>query len=119
MNNTELKEYIMLMLGAPVISIELDEKQIDLAIEETYRRLDIWAPKTLFEDNPKLAERLIKDGALSYAKSILGRVRGKFSSEKTDGLILSEEAYEEIHDWNAEIEERFSIKVAVSIEKGE
>lgn len=45
----QLHDYILLKLGAPVLEIELDEQQIDLAIDEA---LDVWedyAPRDFYQ----------------------------------------------------------------------
>ena len=36
-NRTELKEYIKLKLGAPVIQINLDDTQFDMAIDDAFQ----------------------------------------------------------------------------------
>jgi len=100
----------MLMLGAPVIKIELDEKQLMCAIEEALSRLTFWAGEEYLVEHPGHTEMLVKDGALAYSKAMLGRVRYKFSENNLviDGEQLLEEASEEIYNWNIDLEDRFT-----------
>ena len=45
----QIRDYILLMLGAPVIKVELDEQQVDLAIDQTLRILENYAPRDYFD----------------------------------------------------------------------
>jgi len=45
----QLKDYILLMLGAPVVTIELDEQQLDAAVDVTLQILEEWAPREFFK----------------------------------------------------------------------
>ncbi len=44
-----IKDYVLLTLGAPVIKLELDEQQIDEAIEETLDIIEDFAPREFFD----------------------------------------------------------------------
>ena len=44
----QLKDYVLLMLGAPVVQIELDEQQLDLAVDHALQILEEWAPREFF-----------------------------------------------------------------------
>lgn len=44
-----IKDYVLLTLGAPVIQLELDEQQIDEAIEETLDIIEDFAPREFFD----------------------------------------------------------------------
>src|ERR1019366_1920000 len=61
----EMDNYVLLMLGAPVVTIELDQQQLDLCFWET------------FEDfgEDVVGRSLFKRGMLARAKIILGRIR--------------------------------------------
>lgn len=71
------KEFVLLMLGAPVVSIELDERQLDLCVNEAIDALEAHYPNALLPEG--MYTRLAKDGALALAKTMLGRIRSKFS----------------------------------------
>jgi hypothetical protein len=45
----QLKDYILLMLGAPVINIELDEQQLDAAVDISLQIIEEWAPREYFQ----------------------------------------------------------------------
>jgi hypothetical protein len=44
----QLKDYCQLMLGAPVITLELDEQQLDLAVKNTLKIMEYYAPQEYF-----------------------------------------------------------------------
>jgi hypothetical protein len=44
----QLKDYILLMLGAPVVSVELDEQQLDAAVDLAFQIYEEWAPMEFF-----------------------------------------------------------------------
>lgn len=44
----ELKDYVLLMLGSPVLEIELDQQQLDLAVNNTLKILEYYAPREYF-----------------------------------------------------------------------
>jgi len=98
-NNQELKDYIMLMLGAPVVEIELDDKQIDLAIEVTEKRLN---EQIDWQEHKETYERLLRYGSLCQSKIILGRIRSKFvglDSTPDDGRTLLREGHDHLGYW--------------------
>ena len=45
----QIKDYVLLMLGAPTIRIELDPQQLDLAVDQALRIVEEWAPKEFFQ----------------------------------------------------------------------
>jgi hypothetical protein len=45
----QIKDYVLLMLGAPVIRIELSDQQLDLAVDESLRIVEEWAPREFFQ----------------------------------------------------------------------
>lgn len=44
----QIRDYILLMLGAPVVKIELDEQQIDFAIDQALKIFEDYAPREYF-----------------------------------------------------------------------
>lgn len=44
----QIKDYVLLMLNAPVLDIELDEQQLDLAVKQTLKVMEYYAPKEFF-----------------------------------------------------------------------
>ena len=45
----EIADYIILMLGGPVIDLELDQQQLSLGVDEALRMFEEWAPQSYFE----------------------------------------------------------------------
>ena len=45
----QLKDFILLMLGAPVVTIELDEQQLDAAVDLALQVYEEWAPREFFK----------------------------------------------------------------------
>ncbi len=79
----ETKNYVLLMLGAPVIKIELDESQLQLC----WKKACGWMDELLLETQKCSVyhvggppEDLIKDLTLGYATVILGRIRSMYQS---------------------------------------
>lgn len=73
-----IKEFIMLMLGAPLVKIEMDDAQLSLCVDRTCDMM-------LLSDEPEswgegLLLMVAQDGALAHAKLILGRIRSKYES---------------------------------------
>ncbi len=72
----KVKDYVLLMLGAPVVKIELDPQQLDMCFQETYDDLDQHAHGIGgINALPIRGIGLLKRGALARAKQMLGRVR--------------------------------------------
>lgn len=46
---SEIADYVLLMLGAPVIQIELDVQQLSLVVDEALRIFEEWAPMSYFQ----------------------------------------------------------------------
>jgi hypothetical protein len=45
----QLKDYVLLMLGAPVIDVELDAQQLDLAVDESLKVFEDYCPREYFD----------------------------------------------------------------------
>lgn len=45
---SQLRDYVLLMLGAPVVTIELDEQQLDAAVDVALQIFEEWAPREYF-----------------------------------------------------------------------
>ena len=45
----KIKDYVLLMLGAPTIKLELDEQQLDLAVDEALMIFEEYAPNEYFQ----------------------------------------------------------------------
>lgn len=46
---SQIADYCLLMLGAPVLDIELDQQQLSLAVDEALRIFEEWAPQSYFQ----------------------------------------------------------------------
>lgn len=45
----QIRDYVLLMLGAPVIKIELDDQQVDLCIDQTLKILEMYAGREYYD----------------------------------------------------------------------
>ena len=45
----QIKDYVLAMLGAPVVDIELDDQQLDIAVDEALAVFEEYAPREYFE----------------------------------------------------------------------
>lgn len=45
----QLKDYVLLMLGAPVVTIELDSQNLDLAVDQALKIFEDYAPREYFD----------------------------------------------------------------------
>jgi hypothetical protein len=108
--NEKTKEYVLMMLGAPVVKIELDEEQIAVAIASAEKYVDTAIYKGVRQPSTELRVQFVQEGALIYAKMILGRIRSKFKNPpgpngglKMDGKDLVAEAREECDEWKQRV----------------
>lgn len=96
MDNKEIYDSILLMLGAPIVKIELDESQIDYAIKVAEEIIEDRRNKS-YRKNVSIEEysTILKDLSLAKAKNILGRIRSKhipLPSGMMDGASLIAES---------------------------
>lgn len=45
----QIKDFVLLMLGAPVVTIELDQQQLDLAVDQALKVFEDYAPREYFD----------------------------------------------------------------------
>jgi hypothetical protein len=45
----DLKDYVLLMLGAPVVKVELDQQQLDLAVDQSMKIFEDYAGREYFD----------------------------------------------------------------------
>jgi hypothetical protein len=79
-----IKAYVLKMLGAPILKIELDDGQLDLCVDRTCGFMAQSKNVSQWEENLKVL--MAQDGALAHAKLMLGRVRAKFGFTGTKGV---------------------------------
>lgn len=80
----KIKDYVITMLGAPVVQIELDECQLALAVSRICEIMDSVDNVSKWGDAFRLM--VAQDGALSQAKLMLGRIRAKYGFVDTKGV---------------------------------
>jgi hypothetical protein len=44
----QIKDYVLLMLGAPVVSIEMDDQALDMSVKQTLKIMEYYAPREYF-----------------------------------------------------------------------
>lgn len=81
---SKIKNYIIMMLGAPVVKIELDESQLAMCVDRICDLMDSTDRVAKWSDSLKLM--VAQDGALSQAKLMLGRIRAKYGFVDTKGV---------------------------------
>lgn len=95
----EIREYIRRMLGAPKLIVELGEDQLNFCIDKAETYINDHAHPN-YTGTKK--EALLREGALIYAKHMLGRVRqayGQFYLGLLSGDKLVQEAQVELTKW--------------------
>ena len=111
MTHVQIKDYILLMLGAPVLTIELDENQIEAAISTTELTLEAKIERAGYKlEEEKIKSyytKLLQEGALWRTMMILARIRSKFKSPMPDGSALDGnelfvQAYNYKEQWDAD-----------------
>ena len=93
------KDHIKFMLGAPVIKVELDETQLDHAVDYSESYMDLYGVKN---------EHLLADGAYYHAMIMLGHVRGKYGLSPATGdaikpIDLVKEGMEWLDHWKDKV----------------
>lgn len=100
------KNYVLLMLGAPVVSIELDQSQLDLCVHQALDMVQGHVPNAVMPH--ACYKNLVNKGALALAKTMLGRIRSKFWTKEVlldaapdaiDGQTLLAEGKEEYQEF--------------------
>ena len=101
---SSLRDFVLMMLGAPVNTIELNEEQVETCINYGIQALESSIGEKLSEDFELDDEgkNLLQISSLAFAKIALGRIRSKFDSVpgsgsglKLDGKALLREGLEE------------------------
>jgi hypothetical protein len=71
-----IKNFILLMLGAPVVKVELDPQHLDLCVNRTCDMMSESTKAKQWCESKRLM--VAQDGSLAHAKLVLGRIRSKF-----------------------------------------
>ena len=103
----EIKEHILLMLGAPVIKVELDEKQLDHCIEVAIKAIENMRSVSQKSISDFRIEELTRQYALGSSMIILGHIRGKYKIPNCEGLD-AEYLRDRGHELLSEVREEFS-----------
>ena len=84
----QLKDFILLMLGAPVVTVELDEQQLDAAVDLALQVYEEWAPMEhfryhIFMTTPgKSIYTLPPD--VGYVRNVYYKQTGEFAFQSSD-----------------------------------
>jgi hypothetical protein len=84
----QLKDFILLMLGAPVVTIELDEQQLDAAVDVALQQYEEWAPMEhfryhVFMTTPgKSIYTMPPD--IGYVRNVYYKQTGEFAFQSSD-----------------------------------
>lgn len=85
---SQLKDFILLMLGAPVVTIELDEQQLDAAVDLALQVLEEWAPREFFRYyvfNTIPGQSIYEMPAdVGYIRNVFYKETGTFAFQSSD-----------------------------------
>jgi len=97
----DTREYVRLMLGAPVLTVELTDEQIDMAFSTAYKNM-----QDAYYGNKAYAHDVgyLKDGGLALCKMILGRIRRQVAWDDNYAEDLFQEGQERYTHWREELE---------------
>lgn len=76
----QVKDYVLMMLGAPVIKIELDKTQLDMCVSTVIEEISQIIEERAFVGYSSKIFSLLQDGTLAMAMIMLGRIRSKYES---------------------------------------
>lgn len=85
MKTQQIRDYILLMLGAPVISVDLSKEEIDKCIQ--------WAENEIVSSSVYIKK--LQDGALIHAKKMLS----KKISKKHPLFQVANEYKDDLKEW--------------------
>jgi hypothetical protein len=103
--NSHVEDYVLLMLGAPVVKVELDPQQLAFCVQQAEAVIMAYEqmPQTSRKIPDKVMADLLNRGALAFAKLILGRIRSKYKNVPgpsgdvcLDGSVLLREGKEDL-----------------------
>lgn len=95
----QIKDYVLAMLGAPVVVIELDDQQLDIAVDEALAIFEEYAPREYFEwfvFNTTPGQSVYKlPPEIGYIREVRYKETGSFAFTASDlgGSIPIEYAY--------------------------
>lgn len=78
----QVKEYVLMMLGAPVVQIELDDQQLDMCYDVTVQEMNDYAVHKGLQSIdalPIIGHSVLRDGAVARAKMMLGMIRNQMA----------------------------------------
>lgn len=108
----QIKDYVLVMLGAPVIKIEMDDNQLETCIQQAENLIEAYEsePTKGAVLTSKMKELFVREAALAYSKQCFGAIlsRPQFNpNEKVlsinNGQILRQEGISEIETIKANL----------------
>ena len=83
-------DYILLMLGSPVVKIELDSQNLDHAVKVAANVIRVFGEMSTKTLSDEMQQKLLQEGAFAYAELMLGHIRRKYStSVESEGFKCS------------------------------
>lgn len=84
----QIKDFVLLMLGAPVVQIELDEQQLDAAVDYCLQVIEEWAPREYFRYyvfNTTPGQSIYEMPAdVGYIRNVFYKETGTFAFQSSD-----------------------------------
>ena len=117
LDKSEITDYVLLMLGAPIIKVELDPQNIDMAVKSANITFAAYAKMSDVTLSDAMTQKLMQEGTLAYAKLMLGHIRRKYTfmigpdscKGKLDGQLLLSDAKEDIRAFEEKLMWAFGI----------
>lgn len=110
LDKNKITDYVLAMLGAPIIKIELDPQNIENAVDSATNTFTAYAKMSERTLSDEMTRKLIQDGTLAYAKLMLGHIRRKYKNPpgpsggiQLDGQQLINEAKLDIKDFEEQL----------------
>ena len=84
----QIKDYVLLMLGAPVIKVELDQQQLNLAVDESLKIFEDYAPREHFQYYvfPTTAGKSVYElpAEVGMVRNVFYKEQGTFAFQASD-----------------------------------
>lgn len=86
-----IKDYVLLMLGSPTVSIPMSDNQLDFILDEAEEMTEFVVSKKMSAQCTSFVfSYFMKTIALSLAKMVLGRIRKELGTSQGNNLIIRE-----------------------------
>ena len=85
---TAIKDYVLMMLGAPIVKIELKDEQLEACVKTSIRWIEDYKKRGQKTPTESRIDQLTQEMSLAMAMTMLGHVRGKYSGTPREDVEL-------------------------------